>query len=120
MPRPVTCAEFCSDRRKVVAARRRLPPRAALKGQAVLLSLLADPGRLSILFALSGDELCVCDLSRVLGASVSAVSHQLRLLRGAGLVSWRGQGKLVFYRYAGAADLAGALRGLSALAGRPR
>jgi ArsR family transcriptional regulator len=117
MSKPVVCAEFCSDKTKVAAARRLLPPAAELRRRAAAHALLADPGRLAILLALRGGELCVCDLSRVLGAGVSAVSHQLRLLRAAGLVGWRGQGKLVFYSYAGGPAAADALRSLKALAG---
>lgn len=111
------CAEFCSDKAKVAGARRRLPPAARLAADAGLLDLLADRGRLAILLALAGDELCVCDLSRVLGAGVSAVSHQLRLLRAAGLVRFRNEGKLVFYSYCGGPAVAGLLRALRPLAG---
>lgn len=117
MSKPVVCSEFCSDKTKVAAARRLLPPPAELRRRAEALSLLADPGRLAILMALRGGELCVCDLSRVLGAGVSAVSHQLRLLRAAGLVTCRGQGKLVFYSYSGGRAAADALRAIAVLSG---
>lgn len=115
MAKPAVCAEFCSNRGKVAAAKKRLPPAARLRADADVYSLLADPGRLSILLALAGGELCVCDLSQVLGAGVSAVSHQLRLLRSAGLVTYRNEGKLVFYSYAGRSLVSGALRGVAAL-----
>jgi len=115
MSKPAVCAEFCSNEGKVRAARRRLPAAARLRAEAGVYGLLADPGRLAILLALSGDELCVCDLSQVLGAGVSAVSHQLRLLRAAGLVTYRNQGKLVFYSYTGRTLLSKALRGLEPL-----
>jgi DNA-binding transcriptional ArsR family regulator len=111
------CAEFCSNRSKVAAAKKLLPPPARLQAAADLCGLLSDPGRLAILLALEGGELCVCDLSQVLGAGVSAVSHQLRLLRGASLVSCRHEGKLVFYSYCGGPVLAKTLRGLSSPAG---
>lgn len=62
-----------------------------------LFSLLGDPTRLRIVDALSRRELCVHDLAHVLGKTVSAVSHQLRLLRGARLVRHRREGKLVIY-----------------------
>ena len=71
-----------------------------------LLALLANPTRLRILLALqprtSGiqHELCVCDLAIVAGASRSMTSHQLRLLRTAGLVAQRRAGKLAYYRLA--------------------
>lgn len=111
------CAEFCSNKTKVAEARRQLPAAARLRSDAELYGLLGDPGRLAILLALAGRELCVCDLSQVLGAGVSAVSHQLRLLRGAGLVKYRSEGKLAFYSYSGGPLLAKTLRGLAPLAG---
>ncbi len=58
---------------------------------------LGDPTRVRILDALSHGELCVCDLAAVLGLSQSAVSHQLRLLRGLRLVRARRDGRMVFY-----------------------
>jgi DNA-binding transcriptional ArsR family regulator len=58
---------------------------------------LADPTRLKILYALSHAELCVCDISCVLGASESAVSHQLRLLRAQRIVKFRRAGKMAYY-----------------------
>jgi len=111
------CAEFCSNKTKVAGARRRLPPANRLRADAELYALLGDPGRLAILLALAADELCVCDLSQVLDAGISAVSHQLRLLRGAGLVKYRSEGKLAFYSYSGGPLLAKALRNLAPLAG---
>ena len=62
-----------------------------------LFALLADPTRLRIVDALSRRDLCVRDLAAALSKTVSAVSHQLRLLRGARLVRNRRQGKLVIY-----------------------
>ncbi len=64
-----------------------------------LFRMFADPTRLRILRALQVSELCVCDISALLGGSVtvSAVSHQLRLLKSAGLVVGRRAGKSVVY-----------------------
>jgi len=58
---------------------------------------IADKTRLKILFALSKEELCVCDLSAVVDMSISLVSHQLRLLRDKKLVKYRKEGKSVYY-----------------------
>ena len=116
MSNHAVCAEFCSDKKKVAAAKRRLSPVSRLRTAASVYALLSDPGRLAILLALSGGELCVCDLSQVRGAGISAVSHQLRLLRAAGLVKYRNQGKLVFYGYAGGPLIARAMRALAPLA----
>jgi DNA-binding transcriptional ArsR family regulator len=61
--------------------------------------LLADPGRLRMIYALlEAGELCVCDIAATVEASESATSHQLRQLRLAGLVRSRKQGRTVYYR----------------------
>lgn len=69
----------------------------AVEGLADTFSALGDPTRVRILDVLSHGELCVCDLAAVLGLSQSAVSHQLRLLRGIRLVKPRRDGRIVFY-----------------------
>src|SRR5688572_29811043 len=69
----------------------------AVRGLADTFSALGDPTRVRILDVLSHGELCVCDLAAVLGLSQSAVSHQLRLLRGIRLVRPRREGRIVFY-----------------------
>ena len=61
-------------------------------------SLLGDANRLRLLSVLAAQELCVCDLAATLDMSESAVSHQLRALRALRLVSYRKQGRQVFYR----------------------
>ncbi len=60
--------------------------------------LLADPNRLRILSLLANAELCVGDLAIALDMSDSAVSHQLKTLRALRLVSYRKQGRHVFYQ----------------------
>jgi DNA-binding transcriptional ArsR family regulator len=59
--------------------------------------LLGDPTRVRMLDALSHGERCVCDLASLVGLTESAVSHQLRLLRGARLVRVRRAGRQAFY-----------------------
>jgi ArsR family transcriptional regulator len=59
--------------------------------------VLGDPTRVRILDALSSGELCVCDIASMVGISESAVSHQLRLLRGMRLVRPRRAGRQVYY-----------------------
>lgn len=61
-------------------------------------SFLGDGNRLRILSLLAQQELCVSDLASVLNMTESAVSHQLRNLRAMRLVSYRKQGRNVFYR----------------------
>ncbi|NIA16659.1 MAG: metalloregulator ArsR/SmtB family transcription factor [Nitrospiraceae bacterium] len=59
--------------------------------------VLSDPTRIRIIAALSQQELCVCDLAKILGLTGSAVSHQLRLLRGQRLTKYRREGKIAYY-----------------------
>ncbi|WP_414153175.1 ArsR/SmtB family transcription factor [Pectinatus frisingensis] len=59
--------------------------------------LLGDPTRIKILTILSNDEMCVCDIAATLQMGQSAISHQLRLLRGARLVKFRREGKEAWY-----------------------
>jgi DNA-binding transcriptional ArsR family regulator len=66
-----------------------------------LLSLLADPVRVRMLDALETvNELCVGDLALALDVNEDAASYGLRLLRTAGLVQSRKQGRTVVYRLA--------------------
>jgi len=66
-----------------------------------LFSALSDPTRIRILNALMATkELCVCDLAVIADLSVSAVSHQLRLLRDRDLVNARRDGRMVYYSLA--------------------
>lgn len=64
---------------------------------AELFGVLADPNRLRLLSALASQELCVCDLAAAAKMSESAVSHQLRILRTMRLVSYRREGRNVYY-----------------------
>jgi DNA-binding transcriptional ArsR family regulator len=58
---------------------------------------MAHPCRLAILYALALEECCVCDLANILRKPVSTISQHLRMLKAAGLVKSRQDGKLVFY-----------------------
>ena len=62
--------------------------------------IFGDTTRVKILYALDKSELCVCDISALLGMSVSAVSHQLRTLRDSNLVKTQRDGKVVYYSLA--------------------
>ena len=91
------CEKPCVHQDKVDRVRGTMLADAAAEGLAEIFGLLGDRTRVRILHALSQSELCVCDISAVLGATASAVSHQLRLLRTAKLVRARKEGKMVFY-----------------------
>jgi len=64
---------------------------------AELFKAFGDSTRIRILHALSFSELCVCDLAQLLNMSSSAISHQLRVLRGQKIVRYRKDGKNVIY-----------------------
>jgi ArsR family transcriptional regulator len=62
-----------------------------------LYKMFSDNTRVKILWALSCEDMCVCDLAVLLGMTKSAISHQLKSLRLGGLVKYDKQGKVVFY-----------------------
>ena len=89
------------DAARVAQARERLLSADDAARLSSLLSLLADPVRSRILYALDlVEELCVGDLSLALDASEDAVTYGLRILRTAGLVQNRRDGRVIFYRLA--------------------
>jgi DNA-binding transcriptional ArsR family regulator len=66
-----------------------------------LLALLSDPVRVRMLFALVAvDELCVGDVAMTLDISMDQASYGLKLLRSAGLVDTRRDGRVIHYRLA--------------------
>lgn len=79
------------------SARQALSPEREILSLAETFKTLGDPTRVKVLQALSVEELCVCDLARLLGISESATSHQLRVLRNKKLVRYRKEGKMAFY-----------------------
>ncbi len=94
-----TCELLCIDFDHAEGLRTALPDQGVLGRLAERLRSVGDPTRLRIANALLvGDELCVCDLAWVVGASQGLVSHHLRLLRAVELVASRRDGKLVMYR----------------------
>jgi ArsR family transcriptional regulator len=91
------CDVIQIDLTRVRRLRAALVDAGTVDGLADIFSALGDPTRVRILDVLSHGELCVCDLAAVLSLSQSAVSHQLRLLRGLRLVRARRAGRMVFY-----------------------
>ena len=82
--------------RKLLRTNQKTLPRMA-----ELYKLLANPARLKILVSLSEIErMCVGDLAQVLGLSIAATSHQLKLLRDRGWLLAESDGKLVYYSLA--------------------
>lgn len=122
MTEPVdTCDLLCLDLPHAEAIRARVPESATVQAAAAAARGLGDATRLSIAAALAaGDELCVCDMAWVVGLSQGLVSHHLRQLKNASLVSPRRQGKLVMYRLTerGRQLTAAVLTGVDADAGK--
>jgi DNA-binding transcriptional ArsR family regulator len=75
-----------------------LPEQAEIRRTAETFQLLSDPMRARIVYALALEELCVCDVAAVARLSVSAASHQLKRLRDRGVVAYRKEGRLAYYR----------------------
>ncbi|WP_048152346.1 ArsR/SmtB family transcription factor [Palaeococcus ferrophilus] len=84
---------------KVLEAQSKIPEEETVLEVADFFDALGNPTRLKILLALmEAGELCTCDLSAVTKLSVSAISHQLRILKDRKIVAYRKEGKNVFYR----------------------
>ena len=77
-----------------------LPQDEVLYDLAELFKIFGDSTRVKILYALLESELCVCDIAKLMEVSQSAVSHQLRVLKGSKLVKFRREGKTVYYSLA--------------------
>ena len=75
-------------------------PLETLEDVTVLYKLLGDKTRFGILWALSKSVMCVCDIAILLDMTKSAISHQLKSLKHANLVTSRRKGKVVFYSLA--------------------
>ncbi len=92
-----TCEINYIDKKKVSSVRKRMLTETVMQQLAETFRVLGDATRTKIIFALSQEELCVCDIANLLGTTKSAVSHQLRVLRNMALVKYRKEGKIVFY-----------------------
>lgn len=91
------CEETLVHEDAVARLGSRMPEDGKLEDVAELFKMFGDPTRARIICALSMEELCVCDLTALLGMQQSAVSHQLRLLKAVRLVRSRKQGREVYY-----------------------
>ena len=77
-----------------------MPDEDVLFDLSELFKIFGDSTRIRILYVLFESEMCVCDIAEVLNMTQSAISHQLRLLKQAKLVSNRREGKTVYYALA--------------------
>lgn len=82
---------------RVQQARTQMIDESTAAGLAQTFQALSDPSRIRLISALMDCELCVCDLTTLVGMTQSAVSHQLRILRNLRLVKNRREGRTVFY-----------------------
>jgi len=74
-------------------------PKQVYEVRARVAKALAHPSRLMMLDALAEqNEMCVCDLTELVGADQSTVSKHLAVLKNAGLVADRKEGAMTFYR----------------------
>ncbi|MHB1041375.1 MAG: ArsR/SmtB family transcription factor [Eubacteriales bacterium] len=88
------CDVFCFDGEKVARLKSEV---GETRGMAQIFKALADDTRVKIVYALTREELCVCDVAGVIGSTVATASHHLRLLRNMGLAKYRREGKFAYY-----------------------
>lgn len=93
----ITCDAYNDDPKRVGRVFERMPSDAAFNQAALVLRAMAEPVRARILYALTVEPLCVCELSRLLEMSMPAVSHHLRILTMSGFLTARKEGKFACY-----------------------
>jgi DNA-binding transcriptional ArsR family regulator len=91
------CKVLVFDEERIARAKASMLDADVVRDVADTFKVLANETRVRILQALAQEELCVCDLSKVLRLSVSATSHQLQVLRRGRIVRYRMAGKLAYY-----------------------
>lgn len=77
-----------------------MPDEQQLLDLSEFFKVFGDSTRIKILYVLSQSEMCVCDIATLLQMGQSAISHQLRVLKQMRLVTFRRDGKTVFYKLA--------------------
>ena len=97
MSKKDTCDIYCYDEAKVKRIQGEMQ-KEDISSVSQLFKALADENRAKISYALCQDEeLCVCDVANIIGATVATTSHHLRTLHKQGIVKYRKEGKLAFY-----------------------
>ncbi|RMF91095.1 MAG: ArsR family transcriptional regulator [Methanobacteriota archaeon] len=94
------CQTTAVDVQKVQELRKEMPEEDSVRALSRIFRVLGDPTKAKILYALSRSELCVCEISALLGLTQSAVSHQLRVLKDLNLVRFRREKKMLYYSLA--------------------
>lgn len=91
------CEIYSYDEKKVTSVQRELSG-VDIAGVSILFKVMGDENRAKIAYALcQEDELCVCDVATIIGATVATTSHHLRTLLKHSIVKFRKEGKLAFY-----------------------
>lgn len=90
-------AQECVQQDVYTQVMERMPKDEMLYELADFFKIFGDSTRIKILYALYSSEMCVQNLAEVLTMNQSAISHQLRILKQAGLVKYRKQGKYMMY-----------------------
>ena len=97
----VECCELMYAHEEIVEkVQKEMPDEDTLYDLTELFRIFGDSTRIRILYVLFEAEMCVCDIAALLGMTQSAISHQLRALKNAKLVTSRREGKTVFYSLA--------------------
>lgn len=91
------CSCNVIHREAVAKAKKYMPSEELIRDIGDFFKVFGEPTRIMILNALFHSEMCVCDLAALLDMNQPAVSHQLKILRQARLVTYRKDGKVVYY-----------------------
>ncbi|WML41163.1 metalloregulator ArsR/SmtB family transcription factor [Neobacillus sp. OS1-2] len=92
------CEITCVDSEKTTRVQQQLEKGNYIPEVSKLFKALADETRMKIAYALTlEDELCVCDVANIVGATTATASHHLRHLKSLGLAKYRKEGKLAYY-----------------------
>lgn len=94
------CESTCPHEDVISQVSNTMPDDEILYDLAELFKIFGDSTRIKILYALFEAEMCVCDITQLLGMTQSAISHQLRSLKQSKLVKYRREGKTVYYSLA--------------------
>jgi len=88
------CDNFCPSTENIEKLREKV---LEVAGLSEIFKVLGDETRTKILYLLSEQKLCVCDIAVILDMSLPAISHHLRLLKAFRLVKYVREGKMVYY-----------------------
>lgn len=94
------CDEVQVHDNVVARAKSIMPAEEELYDLAELFKVFGDSTRIKILYVLFEESMCVCDIATTLGMTISAISHQLKILKQAKLVSFKRSGKSIIYSLA--------------------